>query len=398
MRRVGGTVAEGAPGGAREHQLTLFERLDRLTLRARSADPRAPATALFCLVLALSGLGLLIQASHAATTTEPELFLGHLRGQAGFRVAGLAVMLLASRVGPAGVRPFIPALVVVLGLLLVLVFVPPIGREVNGSNRWIQLPGGQTFQPSELARLAVVLWLADRCARLGPLVKDLRRGLLPMLALSGAFLALIAAETDLGGAILLLLCVAAMLWVGGARPAHVVGTFTGVFTTALTLGFLLLPYVRLRLLTFLGHETNQQVLDSVRAMASGGVWGAGLGQGTYRNHGVPYLESDFVFAQVGEELGLVGMLLVVALFGAFLWCGARLVLAVRDRYAALACFGLLVSVALQAMLHMQIVAGLAPPKGMTLPFISHGGTSLMVSCLAVGLALGAARPPREPAP
>ena len=110
-----------------------------------------------------------------------------------------------------------------------------------------------------------------------------------------------------------------------------------------------------------------------------------------RNAGVPYLESDYVFALVGEELGLVGMLLVLGLLVAFLWFGLRLVLSVRDRYEALVSFGLLVSVALQAMLHVQVVAGLAPPKGMTLPFISDGGTSLIVSSLAVGLALGAAR-------
>ena len=110
-----------------------------------------------------------------------------------------------------------------------------------------------------------------------------------------------------------------------------------------------------------------------------------------RNDGVPYLESDYVFGLVGEELGLLGMWLVLALLVAFLWFSLRLVLSVPDRYQALAAFGLLVSVGLQAMLHVQVVAGLAPPKGMTLPFVSDGGTSLIVSSLAVGLALGAAR-------
>jgi cell division protein FtsW len=106
---------------------------------------------------------------------------------------------------------------------------------------------------------------------------------------------------------------------------------------------------------------------------------------------VPYLDSDYVFAQVGEELGLAGLLLVLGLYAFFLWSALRLVLSISDRYAALAAFGLLVSVSLQAMLHVQIVSGLAPPKGMTLPLVSDGGTSLLVSCLAVGLALGAVR-------
>ena len=112
------------------------------------------------------------------------------------------------------------------------------------------------------------------------------------------------------------------------------------------------------------------------------------GLGDARNQGVPYLDSDLVFAQVGEELGVLGLVLLVGLYLAFAWYSLRLVLSIPDRYEALAAFGLLLCTALQAMLHMQIVSGLAPPKGMTLPFLSDGGTSLLVSCLAVGLALG----------
>jgi cell division protein FtsW len=119
--------------------------------------------------------------------------------------------------------------------------------------------------------------------------------------------------------------------------------------------------------------------------------GAGFTHGGFRNHGVPYLASDYAFALVGEELGVLGLWLVLALLCAFLWFSLRLVLSIADRFEALACFGLLVSVGLQAMIHVQVVSGLAPPKGMTLPFLSDGGTSLVVSSMAVGLALGAAR-------
>jgi cell division protein FtsW len=233
--------------------------------------------------------------------------------------------------------------------------------------------------------------VADRCVRLGPLVRDARQGVIPMLSVTIFFFVLIASETDIGGAMLLLLCVFATMWVGGARPTHVLGTFTSVAATALCIGFTVIPYVRARIESFFGDQTNQQISDGLAAMHSGGAVGMGLGQGIYRNLGVPYLESDLVFAQVGEELGLVGMFLVLALFTAFLWQALRLVLSMPDRFDALASFGLLVSIALQAMLHVQVVTGLAPPKGMTLPFVSHGGTSLVVSCLAVGLALGAAR-------
>jgi cell division protein FtsW len=376
--------------GGREHQTTIFERCAELTRRARQHDPTRPASAIFCIALVLSGLGLLVQASHAATTLAPADFAHELRVQVAFRAAGLAVMLAAARVGPSGVRRYLPALLLTMAGLLVAVFVPPMGRAINGSHRWLDL-GLVSFQPSELARIVVVLWVADRCVRLGELVRDVRRGVLPMLALGLGFFALVAVETDLGGAILMLFCIFATMWVGGARPTHVFGTLITVGSTALIAGITCFDYIRRRVLMFLGKASNQQVSDSFAAIAHGDWLGVGLGAGLARNRGVPYLESDFVFAQVGEELGLAGMLCVLGLFAAFLWFSLRLVLAIRDRYDALATFGLLMSTSLQAMLHVQVVAGLAPPKGMTLPFLSHGGTSLIVSSLGVGLALGAAR-------
>jgi cell division protein FtsW len=382
--------ASGSGSAPAERQTTIFERLDSLTRRAGTRDPSAPATSLFLIVLALMGIGLLVQASHAATTYPPGEFFAILRSQAAFRVAGLLVILLAARLGPSGVRGQVPAATVLSILLLFAVFAPPTRHMVNGSNRWVDL-GVIVFQPSELARIVLVLWVADRCVRLGSLVRDARQGVIPMLSVALFFFVLIASETDIGGAMLLLLCVFATMWVGGARPTHVIGTFTTVAATALCIGFTAIPYVRVRIESFFGDQTNQQITDGLSAMQSGGALGMGLGHGVYRNLGVPYLESDLVFAQVGEELGLVGMLLVLGLFAAFLWYAMRLVLSIRDRFDALASFGLLVSTALQAMLHVQVVAGLAPPKGMTLPFVSHGGTSLVVSCLGVGLALGAAR-------
>lgn len=379
-----------------ERQTTIFERLDALARSASRRDPRAAATGVFLVVLALLGLGLLIQASHAATTRPPGEFLEVLRSQILFRAAGLILLLLAARLGPRRLRPSVPAALVVSALLLIAVFVPPTRNMVNGSCRWVDL-GLVVFQPSEVARLLVVLWIADRCVRLGPRVRKGRAGVLPMLALALCFFLLVAVETDIGGAMLLLLVAFATMWVGGARPTHVLGTFTTIAATALTVGFTAIPYVRVRIESFFGEQT-QQISDGLSAMHSGGLLGLGLGQGIHRNLGVPYLESDLVFAQVGEELGLAGMLLVLGLFALLLWHGVALVLSLGDRFSALASFGLLVSTALQAMLHVQVVAGLAPPKGMTLPFISHGGTSLIVSCIGVGLAIGAAYESRASAP
>jgi cell division protein FtsW len=376
----------------REKQLSLLDRFEDYRQRVKDVDPTEPAVRLFWIVLALTGLGLLMQANHAATTQAPDVFWSGLWSQAFFRCAALVALLVGFRMGPEKLRRFIPALVVASLVALALVYVPGVPSAVNGSRRWLPLPGGLTFQPSELARIVAILWVADRCIRLGPDVTDWKRGVWPMLRLGLVVFTLIVCETDLGGALLFLSCFLITMWVGGARLAHLSGPFVfaaGAAAIALLTG---VSYVRHRIEMWLGHQQNDQVVRSTEAIASGDWAGVGLGQGLFRNAGVPYLESDYVYALVGEELGLFGQLALIALYLGLLWYALRLVLSIKDRYAALCCFGLLLSVALQAMVHLQVVSGLAPPKGMTLPFVSHGGTSLVVSSLAVGLALGAARP------
>lgn len=386
----------GAVSGVGE-QLTIMGFLDNLARKAEVHDPMRPAVRLFLVVLALSGIGFLMQTSFAATTRSPAEFHAELRGQALLRLLSLGVMLLAFRLGPAGLRRLLPHLIVLSALLLVLVFVEPFRAARNGAFRWVELPLGArlTFQPSELARIVVVLWVADRCVKLGPRVHDLRRGVLPMLTVALFFFMVVLVETDLGGSMLLLICALSTMWVGGARMLPVGASLVAIGGGAITAASLFVPYMRNRISMWFGQVDNGQVSGTLKALASGDVFGAGLTHGGFRNDGVPYLESDYVFALVGEELGVFGMWIVLACWLAFLWFSLRLVLSLRDRYEALATFGLLLSVALQAMVHVQVVSGLAPPKGMTLPFLSDGGTSLIVSSFAVGLALGAARKTHE---
>ncbi len=392
-------VRSGGAAARQGEQLTITGFLDNLAKRAEVHDPMRPATRLFLVVLSLMGVGFLIQVSHAATTRSGAAFQAEVLDQAGFRIAALCVLLVAYRIGPAGLRRFLPHLVVLSGLALFMVFLEPFRAPRNGAFRWLELglPGGPglAFQPSELARLVLVCWVADRCVKLGPLVYDIRRGVLPMLALALFFFLVILVETDLGGAMLLLICALSTMWVGGARLLPVGASLVAIGGGAITAASAFVPYMRERLAMWSGQVQNDQVTQTLEALSSGGLTGAGYVQGGFRNDGVPYLESDYVFALVGEELGLLGMWFVLGLLCAFLWFSLRLVLSLRERFEALASFGLLVSVGLQAMVHIQVVSGLAPPKGMTLPFLSDGGTSLIVSALAVGLALGAARKTHE---
>ena len=376
----------------RERQHTILERLEGIARAAQVHDASRPAVILFGIVLGLLAVGLVVQASHAATTTSPEVFWSILRSQILFRVAAIGALLVGVRVGPQGLRRHIPALTIACGIFLLLVFVPGVGDPRNGAHRWLQIPFlGLSFQPSELARIVMVLWVADRCIRLGDGVQDLRRGALPMLGIGLVFFAAILVETDLGGAILFLCCFLATMWVGGARLRQISGPVVIVAGGAAVSLVLFVSYIRHRIEMWLGSASNNQVERTAQAIASGDFFGVGLGQGLWRNARVPYLESDYVLALVGEELGFVGVVLVLGLLIGFTWLAIRLSLSIQDRYSALCAFGLLLSVALQAMIHAQVVTALAPPKGMPLPFVSHGGTALVVSSLAIGLALGAAR-------
>jgi len=385
-------MAKEKPQDPSVHQHTFFELRRRVIDIAEAPNPTLPATKLFFVVLALMGIGMAIQAGHAATTADGfgAWFL-LVREHLFFRVAGIMALIASYYLGPRGVRRFLPVLLVASALLLIMVYIEPFGGRINGARRWVRLLPGLSFQPSELARIVLVLWVADRCVRLEDKLHDFRQGFLPMLSVVLVFFGLVAAETDLGGSLLLFLCAIATMWVGGGRVTHLALSVVGFGGGAITAASALIPYVRSRIDMFFGPVVNDQVESSIQAISLGGMDGLGLAQGVVRSSGIPYLNSDYVFSQIGEEMGFFGTALVLLLFTSFLWFSLRLVLSIRDRYAALAAFGLLLSVAMQAMIHIQVNAGLAPPKGMTLPFISAGGTSLIVSSIAVGLALGASR-------
>lgn len=375
-------------------QTTLTDYLKRVAERAASPNPAQPAKALFACVIGLMAMGFLLQASHASTTLPPDEYREELGRLLQFRVLALIVMAIAWRAGPLGVEKHVPKLTAAVVIMLMLVYVPAINAAVNGSRRWLQIPFiGLTVQPSELARVVGVLWVALRIRHLGEEVEDARRGYLPMFFFGMSLFALILFEPDLGGAILFALCFLATMWVGGARPAHLAGSTAVAGAGALILCVTMFGHVRERIAVWLGHSTNDQVTRASEAMASGDLFGAGLVQGGFRNEGLQYMQTDYVLALVGEELGLVGVLVVIGLLLALVVHSFRLVASLRDPYLALTAFGLLVSVAFQAMLHVQVVTGLAPPKGMTLPFLSEGGSALLASSLAIGLALGAARTP-----
>ena len=379
------------PPTKQEVQLGMWDSLGRhisgMVRRVAAPDPAQPAFVVLCCVLVLFVLGLLMQASHAATTQGLGGYEETVIQQFRFRAAALVCLLMGLRLGPQTFQRIVPHLFVVSLVLLLAVWIPGLANPENGAHRWIKI-FGFSVQPSEIARVALVLWTADRCSRMGDSLMSSRSTILPVVGMGMFTCMLVFLEPDLGGSLVLMTCFFVTLWVGGVSAKKALYPFILLGGGVAMLAFMANSYVRDRISTFLSGDENAQVIWS------GGIMGEGLGQGLHRRDGFIHQESDYVFSLVGEELGVVGMLMVIGLFACIAWFGLRMVLAIPDRFRALSAFGLLLCVLLPTLVHMMVAVGLAPHKGMTLPFISHGGTSLVMSSLACGLALGAARSSR----
>jgi len=340
--------------------------------------------------LALFGVGLVL----SAATASPGEALEGIRMHGVRLLFALGCMLLAARL-PRDVlrRAAVPAFVLSLALLA-LVLVPGLGREANAARRWFRI-GGLSFQPSELARLALVVFLAHLLASRGEQVRSFRRGFLPAAGALAAVVGLVLVEPDFGTAVYLLLVGIALLAVGGARMAHFGTTAAAALPLLLVVGWRSFDHVRDRFAFLVRGDYQGNVART--ALGSGGFLGRELGEGGLKWGYVPEGRNDFVYAILGEEAGLVGCLLVLALFGAFLVYGHRAARARREQpFDALLIFGVVFAVGLQAAFNLAVVTRLAPPKGIALPFVSAGGTSMTILGVGVGLAAAAARRAADP--
>ncbi|MGB8650990.1 MAG: putative lipid II flippase FtsW [Mycobacteriales bacterium] len=315
-----------------------------------------------------------------------------------FIAIGLPGLWLASRV-PVRVwrRVALPILVVGIGLLVV-VLVPGVGRNVDGARRWIPLPGGFNIQPSELAKLGISLWGADLLVRKRKLLREWKHLLVPLVPAVGVVTVLVMLEPDMGTTIVVTSILMALLWVVGA-PARVFG---GLVSVALTLGALMAvaePYRLARIASFTDPCATHQRLDKgfqacqgLQALSSGGLFGVGLGASREKwAGGLPNPYTDYVYAIVGEELGLLGTLTVLLLFATLTYAGIRIAKRTPDPFARLAASGITAWIAVQALVNMGTVVGMVPITGIPLPLISFGGSALIPTLVAIGMLLSFAR-------
>ena len=315
----------------------------------------------------------------------------YLKRQGLFALVGLVLLVVVSRWNYRSLRYIAPMLV--LGSLVLLLGALVVGESVNGARRWLQF-GGIVFQPSELAKLAVAVWAAVYLSR-RQAPRTLRELTNPVGLLVAVFCALVLAEPDLGTVIAICLMVGAMLIVAGSPP-RMLGLATLIVGTLVVASIWFEPYRRTRIFSFINpwHDAQGAGFQTVQAMigvGSGGIFGVGLGQGVQKVFYLPEAHTDMIFAIIGEELGLVGVTLVIAAYAAFAWAGLRIALRCDDPFGKTLAAGLTTLVCGQAALNLAAVLGIAPLTGIPLPLVSYGGTSLVVMLASVGILLNIAR-------
>ena len=325
--------------------------------------------------------------SAAVQGTDPSYYL---KRQVIYAVFGVALMALGGRFDYRRLRPLAGSIVLVS--LVLLASVLAIGQSVNGARRWIGF-GPATFQPSELAKLALAIWAAAWLSKRRPpqTLGELAR---PLGVLAGVYVVLVLAEPDLGTAITIVVMLAGLLLVAGT-PLRVL--LTGMTLSAAVGGAAIWfePYRRDRVFAFLDpwsdpQHTGFQTVQGLISLGSGGIFGRGLGQGIEKIHYLPEAHTDMIFAVIGEELGLVGVVAVIAAFALFAYAGFRIALRCREPFGKRLAVGITVLVCGQASINLAAVMGLAPLTGIPLPFVSYGGTSLLVTLASVGMLLNIA--------
>jgi cell division protein FtsW len=313
-----------------------------------------------------------------------------------FILVGLPLAWAASRLPVRFWRSAaVPALLGSIALL-VAVLVPGVGKEVDGTQGWIPLPGGFNIQPGEAAKLALALWGADLLVRKQRLLGDWRHLFIPILPVACVLAGLLMLQPDMGMTVTLLIVLVALLWVAGT-PLRYFGVLCAVLVATFTTLALAAPYRVRRLTSFLdpfadAQDSGFQAVQSVYAIASGGMFGVGIGGSQAKwSGGLPATYTDFIFAVVCEELGLIGALAVLALVATMTYAGVRIAMRTRDPFVRLTASAITAVLAGQSLINLGGVVGLLPITGLTLPLMSFGGSSMLTTLVAVGILLSFAR-------
>jgi len=343
------------------------------------------------MVLLAGGVVMVYSSSSVVALTtynDPTYFM---RRQIIWAAIGLIMMMVTMRVDHEMLanKRVVAVLLLVSFALLAATFFPGVGRTVNGARRWLKA-GPLTFQPAELVKFTLVVYLSSYLSGRKELIRDFQRGLLPAFAVTGTLLGLVLLQPDFGTVMAMGVVIMLMLLAGGARITHL-----GLVSLAAAfLAFLAIAqkaYRLRRITSFLNPwddplGAGHQIIQSYLAFGSGGVFGRGLGEGRQKLLFLPERHSDFIYAVIGEELGLIGAGVVLLLFCVILWRGLRIALH-AEGFSRMLALGITSLICVQALINMAVVTGIMPTKGIALPLISYGGSALVVTLAAVGVLL-----------
>lgn len=349
-------------------------------------------TTLFLSVVLLLAIGVVMVYSSSSIVALKRYDDGYyfLKRQLLFASVGVFVMLAISRIDYRVYQKLAYPLLGISLISLVLVLIPHVGVDIAGTRRWFRV-GGFTFQPSEFMKVAMVIYMAQSLSKKGEKVKAFSIGIVPHMMVLGFTLLLILMQPDFGTSIAIAAVVFIMLFAAGARLTHLLSLVLLSLPAIYMLVFRV-PYRRRRIMAFLNpwddpQNVGFQIIQSFLAFGSGGLFGVGLGDGRQKMFYLPESFTDFIFSTIAEEIGLIGILIIMALFVTFIIRGLQMSLRMNDPFGRYLALGLTSVIGLQAFINMAVVMGLLPNKGLPLPFISYGGSSIMTTLIGVGILL-----------
>jgi cell division protein FtsW len=341
------------------------------------------------LLLVLFGFLMVLSATtmESISSGDPAYYL---KKQSLYVIAGLLAMYAGYRIDYSSYRKYSGAFIGAAFVMLLMVFVPVLGRSAGGASRWIDL-GFFSFQPSEVVKLALILYLADALSRKGDSIKYFWKGLFPLLLVVGVFCAMILAQPDLGTVIVIFANSVFMMYIAGARLSHILYLLPPALAGVALLSFMS-PYRWRRITAFIDpwkdpHGTGFHIIQSLIAIGSGGIFGFGAGNSRQKFLYLPEQYTDFIFSIICEELGFIGAAALIVLFVFLISRAIRICRQAPDAYSRLVAGGLAGYIALQALINIGVATGSLPTTGIPLPLISYGGTSLVVTLFSVGVML-----------
>lgn len=352
--------------------------------------------ALFSTIMLLTAIGVVMVYSASSykaffdKSTRDSMFF--LKKQGLWAIIGTLLMFFTIKINYIKLKKYTKLLMILSVIFLLLVFA---FESVNGAQRWIKI-GSVGFQPSELAKYIVVLYMARSIeVKGGRKIETLAYGVIPYLLVSAFYAGLVFAEKNLSIAAVIMIVTLIILYVSGARIVHMAGV-VGLVGLGGIGGIIFEPYRMARFTSFLNpwadpKGSGYQLIQSLLALGSGGIWGMGLGRSRQKCYYIPEPHTDFIFSIIGEELGLIGCTIIVALFVVLVWRGIVVAIKAKDTYGTLLATGITSVIAVQAIINIAVVTGAMPVTGVPLPFISYGGSSLVINMVAMGILLNISR-------